>query len=62
MHSILVTTDFLSAPGAAALGEAEAHHLRDVLRARAGDEVRLLDGRGAARAARVARQKETGAE
>ena len=51
MHSILVTTDFLSAPGAAALGEAEAHHLRDVLRARAGDEVRLLDGRGAARAA-----------
>lgn len=54
MHSILVATEFLSAPGAAALGEAEAHHLRDVLRARVGDEVRLLDGRGSARAARVA--------
>lgn len=54
MHSILVPTAFLSAPGAAALGGAEAHHLRDVLRARVGDEVRLLDGRGSARAARVA--------
>ena len=48
MHSILVATEFLSAPGAAALGEAETHHLRDVLRARVGDEVRLLDGRGSA--------------
>ena len=54
MHSILVPTEFLSAPGAAALEADEAHHLRDVLRARVGDEVRLLDGHGSARAARVA--------
>ena len=62
MHSILVATEFLSAPGAAALGEAEAHHLRDVLRARVGDEVRLLDGRGSARAARVAALSRRAAE
>ena len=62
MHSILVATEFLSAPGAAPLGEAEAHHLRDVLRARPGEALRLVDGRGAARAARVAALSRRSAE
>ncbi len=54
MHGILVPSETLSAAGAFALGEAAAHHLRDVLRARPGEAVRLADGAGRAREAAVA--------
>lgn len=54
MHCTIVPTEILADAGPVALGEAEAHHLRDVLRARPGEALRLVDGRGAARDARVA--------
>ena len=54
MHCAIVPTALLSGTGLVALGEAESHHLRDVLRARPGDAVRLVDGRGSAREAAVA--------
>lgn len=54
MHGILVSTETLAAAGPFALAEDAAHHLRDVLRARPGDAVRLADGAGRAREAAVA--------
>ena len=54
MHCAIVPTALLTGTGLVALGEAESHHLRDVLRARPGDAVRLVDGRGSAREAAVA--------
>jgi len=53
MHCTLAPTDAIRASGSLELGAEEAHHLRDVLRAKPGDALRLLDGRGNARDARV---------
>ena len=53
MNRCLVPPDRLRADGPAPLGPDAAHHLRDVLRVRPGDALRLLDGAGAARDARV---------
>lgn len=54
MHCLAVPKEYLADPAAGVLPAAAAHHLRDVLRARPGDAVRLVDGAGTARAARVA--------
>lgn len=54
MHGILVSTETVLADAAFAPDAEAAHHLRDVLRARAGDAVRLTDGAGRAREAAVA--------
>lgn len=55
MHCILLRTDF-PAEGTAtlALRDEPAHHLRDVLRAKRGEVVRLTNGHGLARDARIA--------
>ena len=53
MHCIVVPNEYLLNPDARPLGPDAAHHLRDVMRARPGDEVSLVDGRGARRTARV---------
>ncbi|MGN0845407.1 MAG: RsmE family RNA methyltransferase [Kiritimatiellia bacterium] len=54
MHCILLKTDFPTAgTGVFSLQAEAAHHLRDVLRAKRGDAVRLVNGNGLARDAHV---------
>ena len=54
MHCILLKTDFpAEGTKAFSLQADAAHHLRDVLRAKRGDAVRLINGSGLARDARV---------
>lgn len=54
MHCIPVPGAFLADPASGFLPDPAAHHLRDVLRARPGDAVRLVDGAGSFRDAVVA--------
>jgi 16S rRNA (uracil1498-N3)-methyltransferase len=54
MHRCLISADMWEA-GEIPLPEPEAHHLTDVLRARAGDRVEAFDGRGRVAEAVVAR-------
>lgn len=53
MTTALVPTETLSGPGPIALESDAAHHLRDVLRIRPGEAVRLVDGFGHARGCTV---------
>lgn len=60
MHCLSVPREYLLDPASGSLPASAAHHLRDVLRARPGDPVRLVDGAGAARNARVASATRSG--
>ena len=60
MHCLPVPREFLLDPASALLPAPAAHHLRDVLRVRPGDPVRLVDGAGTARDARVASAARSG--
>lgn len=53
MTTALVPTETLAAPAPIALEGDVAHHLRDVLRIRPGENIRLVDGLGHARAGLV---------
>lgn len=53
MHTAIVNTDEMLSEGSVGLDETESRHMRTVLRVRAGDAVRLLDGRGHRRIAEV---------
>lgn len=53
MTTALVPTETLAGPGPIALAPEVSHHLRDVLRVRPGEEIRLVDGIGHARAGTV---------
>lgn len=61
MHGLLVSTETILADGAFAPDAEAVHHLRDVLRARVGEGVRLTDGAGRAREAVVAALSRRGA-
>lgn len=60
MHCLVVPPESIENPASAALPAATIHHLRDVMRVRAGDEVRLVDGHGASRRVRVAAVSRSG--
>lgn len=53
MHCAIVSTEALDAAAPEPLSREEAHHLRDVLRAKPGDAVVLCDGTGRTRVAVV---------
>ena len=60
MHCLAVPRQLVLDPSAGVLPDSAAHHLRDVLRARPGDAVRLVDGAGSFRDARIASVSRSG--